>query len=227
MLGRGERKVAQPADPVGGLVDGIVAELGHRGMRRPAAGRHADPERALVREDHLVGAGLGNHQQRRLAEGAEAGEMEGSFAARLLAGGDDEGDAARQAPLADREDGIDESGDPGLHVGAAAAVQPAVRNLSGEGIDRPGRGPERDDVDMAGEGERRRIAATRQAGDEARPVRGEGVNLAGQASALEQAGEEADRAGLVAGRIDARQADEVAGEFDGWRWHGGLSAPGD
>ena len=122
--------------------------------------------------------------------------------------------------------GGDERGHAGLHVGGAAAVEPAVDDLPAERVDTPGLGAQRHGVDMAGEAQRR-ARAVAQAGDDI------GASLAGidvghvEARGREHVAEMMGAVVLLARRIDGLVADERLGQrygIGGWHAYELLAA---
>src|SRR5207253_2637613 len=99
----------------------------------------AQPERALVPDHRPVPGRLAHDHGCRLAERAgNAREVRRSFAARLLAGYEDEGKAGFAQRRARKvQSGGDHRGDAALHVGRAATVETALVRLAREGVARP------------------------------------------------------------------------------------------
>lgn len=159
---------------------------------------------------------LGHYEPAHGTEQAFIREMARAPAAGLLPGRQHKGQAAAGPG---RRDGGEtrrhESRHPALHVRRAAAVEPAVAHFA-RGIARPGPRPERHDVEVAGEGERRETAMSprkvrEQAGLAGRKI----VPRHGEAAHLQQRREMRRAGRLAARRAHGIEPDEVEGERDG------------
>ena len=203
------------------------AAVDERAVTTRPADRRLQPADLLLDDLDRIEA-LPADQDARAAELAEpvadAGEELGMLfgeearalvAAVFLVGEDDEYEVAGQRdvlPLRPQER-VHEHRDAALHVERAAAPDVPVDEPALERRVRPALPARGDDVDVALEEQRRRVAAL-EPGDEVRPARHplEGLRLA--ARLLEQAADELDALGLVAGRIRRVEADQRLRKLD-------------
>ena len=203
-----------------------IAEKRHRAMRHLALGLDlGPPDAAMAEADAVLVQRFGNDDVvdlglREIALLRQIGDA--AEAARFLVDRAGNLDRARKIRIDvhERLDGDDRGGEPALHVAGAAAIDLAVRDHAGEGIDRPAVAG-LDDVDVRVEMDGRSARPAVEAGDDvdARIA----VGVAGRAfgadefdaeAALLQARGQVFGAGAVgvAGRIDRRKADQVGGQ---------------
>ena len=150
-----------------------------------------------------------------------AGERQRALAARLLGGA--QHDLQPGVPAPERGHalgGHDDRRDAALHVARAPPVQAVAVDLAREGVARPVGAAERDGVEVPGQAQGRRVArAPGPARDEARAalVQIEAAHL--EARRLQARAGDRRRPGLVPGRVDGVDGDQLAGELDDARAH--------
>src|SRR3990170_1872376 len=103
------------------LQDRVVPEVGHRAVRAPAAGRHLEPQNALLAPDDLQVRGLPDDDRRGTLDQVRPVELRRGLHRRLLVGREQERERyVRRLQVAG---GGEHRGAPALHVRRAAAVQ--------------------------------------------------------------------------------------------------------
>jgi hypothetical protein len=134
--------------------------------------------------------------------------------ARLLVGEHAEDDVAGRLAGSRTQERLRHHRHRPFHVERAAPPQHAVADLSAEGRQAPALALGRDDVHVALEQERRRLAPALDAGDQVRPVGRRGIEPALDTCSLEQAGEVTDAIGFGARRVDGVEADQIARDLE-------------
>ena len=220
------RELRETLDQPRRLHERVVRDPGRR--RVPAAAVNAQHERRahLLRgrgeverplADHHAVAGalvervLGANRLGMLL--AEPGEPE--VDADLLVGGRDEDQVAAGLESLPGERGHRHRArrDLALHVERAAAPDLAVAKLARPGVDLPLGGIGENRVRVREERQPRPVAAPGNPRDEVRPLRHLRVELAGDAVLLEVVAQELGRTGLVPGRVDRVEADQLLEEL--------------
>ena len=142
-LERGLQLEAHGLQDRGHLVDGAHAEEWHAAVSGPPVRRDLEPPHAAVPDahaidserlgdDHVVGA-----PARDVAALAEPGDTRVAAALLVHRAADLEPAPQAHAGAPHRFGRVDRRRDPGLHVARAAAVEPAVADDAGEGLDAP------------------------------------------------------------------------------------------
>ena len=204
-------------------VDRRDAEEGHRAVGDVAAGRNPEPEHAAVADtDPAWAERLGDDHVVRRAAGDPTGRGEVGYArqpaALLVDRAADLDRAAEGDAGAPHGFGGEEGrGQAGLHVGRAAAVQVAVTDLAAERVDGPALAGRYDvEVSVQVQGRPRLAAASPAENVDLRTLRVVAGPL--DVLGLEAVGlqTDADQLGAfpvgVAGRVDARNADQLGRE---------------
>ena len=201
---RGQRRVAAPA---GDAQDEGRAQLLGRGAEVVRAPGDLDAVAGALVDGVLAAHGLG-------VLAAEPGEPEVGVVAHLLVGGGGEDQvAARLEPLArERGDRDRARRHLALHVQRPASPHLPVANLARPGVDGPLGRIGQDRVRVREEQQPRPVAAPTDPRHEVRPLRHARVQLALDAERLQVAAQQIGRRGLVPGRVDRVEADQLLEE---------------
>ncbi len=223
----GQTAAVEPVEDAAGLPERAAADA-----ERPMSARTADdavqPADLLLRDLDRVepapaehGPGAAELAERVPDAGEELGvlldeEPRAEVAAVLLVAEDAEDEVAARAQLAPggAEERVDEHRDAALHVERAAAPDDAVDEVARERRARPVLAVRRDDVDVAVEEERRRLARPRDAREQVRARLVAREDPPFDARLVEQAAHVGDAGALVAGRVRRVEPQQVPQQVD-------------
>ena len=175
-------------------------------------GGDAQPQGALLGQQHLHGGGFGDQQRAGARQLPPFHHAPGAKAGGAFAGGEGEHQVAVQALPGGRQaaGGDDHGRHAALHVGGPAPIEPAVLDVGGEGVVAPGPGARRHGVEMGRENQGRAPAAAPQPGDHIGAAGPEAVELAFQAAGHQVLAHQGRDVDLAPRRVAAVATDQPA-----------------
>src|SRR5262245_6931003 len=132
-----EIEILQGRDGARGLVNRIDAFLRHRAMRGNAGRDRLKPQRSLVTDQRMVAGWLRHDKRAELRKGRHgSSQVRGTRAACFLTSSDEQDYPGRARQLVSQCDACgDERSHAAFHVGRAAPIELAVKDLGSERVD--------------------------------------------------------------------------------------------